>query len=126
MKEDEEQHEGSSEFGDPTILEGLGIPSMYTGTKHRFLADRLKAGVAAKDWGPQALLDVKQSSCRVPHPWHLLAACPSLGSHKSRGAKEVLRVHAAIPGGCDFRLLSFLPPLTFPSPLPYTCFQSDE
>lgn len=110
----------------PESLKGWGIPSMYTGTKHRFLAERLKAEVAAKDWGPQALLDAKQSSCRVPHPWHLLAAYPSLGSHKSRGAKEVLRVHMAIPGGCDFRLLSFLPPLTFPSRLPYTRFQSDE
>lgn len=99
---------------------------MYTGNKHRFLAESLKAGVATKDWDPQPLLDAKQSSCRVPHPGHLLAACPSLGSHKSRGAKEVLRVHIAIPGGCDFRLLSFLTPLTFPSPSPHTRFQSDE
>lgn len=99
---------------------------MYTGTKHRFLAESLKAGVATKDWGPQPLLDAKQSSCRVPHPGHLLAVCPSLGSHKSRGAKEVLRVHVAIHAGCDFRLLSFLPPLTPISITTHTHFQSDE
>lgn len=58
------------------FLERLGN-SLHVYKGHVFLAERLKAGVATKDWGPQALFDAEQSSFRVFQPWHLLAAHPS-------------------------------------------------
>ena len=69
--------------------------------EHSFLAEKLTAGVAAKDWGLWALFDAQQSCCRVRQPWRLPATCPSLGNTRNRKASGALGVHVGVSKGCD-------------------------
>lgn len=65
-------------------------------------AKRLEAGVAAKNWGPQALFDAEQSSCSALQPWHMPAACRSLlAVSEVRKPEGSFGVHVAICEGCD-------------------------